>query len=437
MNDLQKAQKHLNDAMKPWRSFFSARNIGVSASAKMTVLRMLRHLSGGYAYIWNCNPRELVGVSTYGVTSLRCSLDTKEAQWTAYSEEVTDAVVANIFMSSVIKCELHLDMLDNVQPDDVLKAVCRLDKLYAKVRLLAERNEASTPWEVVRSDWDVRDYIRRALRLLYRLRGETYSSSYVRADLFGMSADRSKYLAQWDDYCEDLRPMFECDGDSKIPMETINQLSGVYSDKGESSYVLHLPNQKYSPNLRVEYGKLGKVIRKSCPDISDEEVKGIANTYVAGEVEISNSYEAFEEAYNTVSYGSCMEQVQVNGTYAWEVYVDSPNAAVAILRNANGDMMGRAIVNTDDMQFESVYGNFQLCDKLKKMGYTRTSAFSDGLLIRKITYIDDYDDLYLIAPYIDGDGEYCSPTSVSDDDFMRLGCDGYICLDSTDGCYQL
>lgn len=437
MNELQKAQKHLNDAIKPWRSFFSARNTDISADDKCTVLRMLKHLSGGYAYSWNNDPHHSMSVhSTYGLNNIRYHGHNRQWETSFYdSSKVTQAHVATSFMALVLRGELHLDMLDGVTTDDVVKAVQRHVKLHSKLTLLVAR--ATTDVHSPYYEWRERDYSKRAIKLLYRIQGANNSSSYLRASLFGMSDERSKYVTAhvMEDIQESIDRMFTASSD--LSSGVITQLSGVYSLDTSSSYVLHLPNQNDTPNLRFEYSKLGKVVRKSCPQLDDEEVKEITNTYVAGEVEISNSYQAFHEAYNTAEYGSCMEDVSNDGVYAWEVYVDSPNAAVAILRNANGGMMGRAIVNTQDMQFDSVYGNFQLCDKLKRMGYTRSSSFSDGLLIRKMMYADDYDDEYLIAPYVDGDGEYCNPHEVACGEFMPLSCDGTLCLDSTDGRYEL
>ncbi len=228
------------------------------------------------------------------------------------------------------------------------------------------------------------------------------------------------------------------DIDNNLTYESYLMYLRVADDDADcAGYCLLLPNQEERVTLRFDYLKLGRAIKRCLPNASDEFVKETTNSTIPGEVTICTDYDSWHDAYVVCpDWDSCMHDVQYNNIYAFEVYVDSPDAAIARLYSVAGKVIARAVVNVEKMQFESVYGNFRLKSRLVKMGYTQTEEFTDGMHIKCIK-TDDCD--ILIAPYMDGQGAYCDVRNHEHGDWMMLGTyeGGYVSLDDTDGYYYL
>jgi len=213
-------------------------------------------------------------------------------------------------------------------------------------------------------------------------------------------------------------------------MDEENNVTQIKLSANTSGMCAYIHNGDDLGKRGITYSKLGRAIRKLQPNLDDDSVRIICNECLPAEVHICTSKEDIIHAYTCPEgrdWGSCMHNEYVDDYCVAEVYVDSPNAAVATMSNANGTLMARAVVNTKSYTFLSIYGHHALRAKLINMGYDECGSFSERLVLRRISVRDG--DAVLM-PFMDGDG-----TWFDDDNFdtITMWSRGDYEADSTDG----
>ena len=400
MNELETMIKSVNTVLKSWAPLFVDREDKYTNEQRGAVLQLLSH--GSSVYVWdfpfNGDSRPVYTK----VNESMCPFDGR-IEYSSYGVPVCNFEhkweYAQALMQLTFQTRIYSRKADTCM-DRLVKFVTRISTLGSgQVRAL-------TP----------------------RMSSRYGTVGLNRVDLRDMGLEEVTPI-EWVWDAEKL------DVDDRLAYNSYISNLRVSDDDASAGYCLLLPNQEERITLRFDYLKLGRAIKRCLPNASDEFVKETTNSTIPGEVTICTDYDSWYDAYvDCPDWDSCMHAVQYEDVYAFEVYVDSPDAAIARLYSVSGKVIARAVVNAVKMEFESVYGNSRLKSRLVKLGYTRTSDFTDGMHIKKIT--DEFGDI-LIAPYMDGNGTYCDPSDYEDGEWMPLDSFGRLSLDDTDGYYYL
>ena len=405
MNALETTIKSVNTVLKSWAPLFIDREDKYTNEQRAAVLAILSTGTTGAIHTWNFPFTTRLSSPYYRVfEETVCPFDgsVEYRSRTVYCDAFEHKwQYAQALMQEAMKGRIY-SLKEDTCMDKLVRFVTRISKLdesQAKERMIRMSSRYGT--------------LRRT-RLCFRDIG-----------LEEATAD------SWTYECEPL------DIDGNIGNSSYLRYLRVHTDSDCAGYCLLLPNQEERITLRFDYLKLGRAIKRCLPNANDELVKELTNSTLPGELTIDTDYDAWFDAYvRCPEWGSCMHGVEYGDVCAFEVYVDSPDAAIARLYSVDGKVIARAVVNYEKREFETVYGNSRLNSRLVKLGYTQTDAFTDGMHIKCIK-TDDGDTL--IAPYMDGDGTWCDAHNYEHGEWMQLGSfqPRYIQLESTDGYIDL
>jgi hypothetical protein len=169
------------------------------------------------------------------------------------------------------------------------------------------------------------------------------------------------------------------------------------------------------------------------PSISDDDLNRLTNLFKQMPIEFLTDPKEIREAYTKSGIDSCMSYCFSSlPAHPSEVYANCDSVAVAVLKTATGRTVSRAVVNTADKLFHTVYGDYSMYYLLEKEGYTDDCDFLNGCVLQKIAY--GYDSV--VMPYLDGEANMIDVYSdhivvTTCGEFSANGTNGYIDTDET------
>lgn len=147
---------------------------------------------------------------------------------------------------------------------------------------------------------------------------------------------------------------------------------------------------------------IGRYFKKYNPDMTDAEVKALAEEfkrkYGDAEVQFGESQEAFIRAVNEGPSESCMQGMSFNGhIHPAAVYASGDMMAAWVEEESR--IVARTIINKGKKHFSRVYGDEdKLKPALEKLGYEQAKLALEGC---RILRIDNENGNGYILPYID------------------------------------
>ena len=205
----------------------------------------------------------------------------------------------------------------------------------------------------------------------------------------------------------------------------------VHMSKTRPYLVAYTENDVKGYADKQTIAKLGTYISKFWPDTKPEAISRIvalfkAEAAIGGPLEILTG-DALVEAYKT-GPASCMKKDAFPGLgpeqHPSEVYATAEGVGLAVLRDTNGRVNARCIINMKTKTYSRSYGYGGLLEvTLANNGYTYSVSCLEGVKLPLI-WSNKYPGAILM-PYIDGDA-YCVDVDI------ELG----ICTISDEGYYS-
>ena len=201
----------------------------------------------------------------------------------------------------------------------------------------------------------------------------------------------------------------------------------LYVLPADPSQAFGIPDARALKNLAVVHGRLGRLLARCAPNCSPAEIQHLVNMERPGELVFLTSEEDVMKAYCSPQISSCMDrQLSCNQIHPALVYAECPNMAIAAI-SVEGMILARAVVNTYDCTFTTVYGDYAIKALLEEEGYT-----DDDYMDYEIrNLVDSYGRQ--VMPYIDGDNQYWDGTTNSDGTLITLSDHGDVQCQQTDG----
>lgn len=280
----------------------------------------------------------------------------------------------------------------------------------------------------------------------------------------------------------------------RLPAEVIDQEMPRFSDTlGQEHYIAYYRTLQDAARHRLTEARPGRYFKRVLKDLaSDDEIKQLAAELTQRkQVTVSLAPHDPDEYARIYQEGpsSCMSAGQEKFTHTidtygdWrhptEVYAHPDNAIRLVVAEVDGRVAARALVNTEDRTYPSLYGSDwapharqALRRWLENQGYTQNdyALYGQHLLLIELQnggylcpYIDSgglYVDLMSDSLYISDDGDYDAPHDwgymheqniapgendgepcdhcderVDEDDLTETYCGDRVCGSCLDHCY--
>lgn len=206
----------------------------------------------------------------------------------------------------------------------------------------------------------------------------------------------------------------------------------------------------YSNDRDAERGKLSvlPIARwlRSFGEVNDATMQKVVNALRVGTIEYLHSYDQWYDTYiHAKDFSSCMSHTPgyyeifdagvptaPNSTLPlhpiW-CYAEHEYLRLAVIRRGD-EIVARAIVNNDNMQFYRVYGDYALHAALLTAGYEENSNYLEDITLRSRLI----DGRHILHPYVDGDNNYADIEELGDDNVLLHLCScGDIEVQNTEG----
>lgn len=258
------------------------------------------------------------------------------------------------------------------------------------------------------------------------------------------------------------------DGGFNYSNKTTERLNRVLTEFEVDYELRHAANRKMSSGMAImhcsgtfmvcyanerdqERGKLSvlPIARwlRSFGEINDATMQKVVNAMRVGAIEYLHSYEQWYDAYlHARDFSSCMSHY--SGYYEifddgvptepcgsglplhpiW-CYAEHEHLRLAVIRRGD-EIVARAIVNNENMQYYRVYGDYAMAAALRMAGYSEDSDYLSGITLRSRII----DGRHILHPYVDGDNNYADIEQLANDDvLLHLCCSGDIEVQNTEG----
>lgn len=219
------------------------------------------------------------------------------------------------------------------------------------------------------------------------------------------------------EYLRCIFGVYEMPSDVLRKVDLLPWWAGVHQSKDDPTLVAYTPDAATGQrDARVKIA-LGRLLRKFNPTMPDSELAELEATYrsdLSDEIEFITDEEALVEAY-LQGPSSCMAHPSTyfdlpEDLHPVQVYADAPGVALAVLRDAEGQVNARALTyvnpsDPNDKRYLRVYGDAtRLERRLRRRGFVCKSFV--GVRLRAIPVPGKESSLgnFFLVPYLDGAG---------------------------------
>jgi hypothetical protein len=180
----------------------------------------------------------------------------------------------------------------------------------------------------------------------------------------------------------------------------------------DPAIVAYTPNPEAGERDAQVQISLGKLLRKLYPHVDDgmiAKAEAEHRAEMSDEIEFITGAENFENAYLNAP-SACMSKSR--GSYGLTDYhpthvYDAPGVALAVTRNADGEINARSFVwvnpaDESDKRYIRIYGDEMLKRRLERRGFR--CAGWEGVRLRRLVLSEHNGYVTVVMPYIDAPG---------------------------------